>query len=171
MPAFTDRTNKRYGRLVALEPNGKANGVYRWKCICDCGNYVTIRGDHLKSGGTRSCECLASEHNDVSSNFYNRWASMIKRCNYEENYIKHGILVDSEWKNYLTFKREMHESYLAHVSEWGEHDTVMDRKDNDGPYSLKNCRWVTWSESNRNKGHCIKDGNPNASSGLKDRTL
>lgn len=62
---FKDITGKRFGRLVALEATGKkekSGRSYIWKCQCDCGNICYVSGSHLRSGDTRSCGCLASEH-------------------------------------------------------------------------------------------------------------
>lgn len=33
----------------------------QWLCICDCGNQVVVKGEHLKNGNTKSCGCLNSE--------------------------------------------------------------------------------------------------------------
>lgn len=32
-----------------------------WKCRCECGNIVSIRGADLRSGNTKSCGCVKSE--------------------------------------------------------------------------------------------------------------
>ena len=41
--------------VVSREKNIK-NRMY-WKCLCDCGNEVTVRSDSLKSGHKKSCGC------------------------------------------------------------------------------------------------------------------
>jgi len=33
----------------------------QWRCLCECGNYVTVRGTLLRKGGTKSCGCLRLE--------------------------------------------------------------------------------------------------------------
>ena len=53
---FLDRTGTRFGRLVAIEWAGSANGRQWWKCICDCGNHTISDFGHKKS-----CGCLQRE--------------------------------------------------------------------------------------------------------------
>ena len=54
---------KRFGRLVVIEQaeNNKKHRGRFWKCKCDCGNFITTRGDNLISGATKSCGCLQKE--------------------------------------------------------------------------------------------------------------
>ena len=57
-PNFKDLTGKRFGRLVVLSKErvqGKAGA--RWKCHCDCGKDVEVRGSSLRNGQTKSCGC------------------------------------------------------------------------------------------------------------------
>lgn len=57
-----DRTDIRYGKLVALSNTYKKQGSnFIWECQCDCGNIVEVSGQSLESGGTRSCGCLQKE--------------------------------------------------------------------------------------------------------------
>lgn len=60
-----DETGHRYGRLTVLErfPIKNEMGAY-WKCCCDCGVEVVVRGSSLRAGVSKSCGCLRS---DVSS--------------------------------------------------------------------------------------------------------
>lgn len=49
----------RFGRLVVTAP-GTPQGARRrptWECVCDCGQRVVVRHDHLRSGATESCGC------------------------------------------------------------------------------------------------------------------
>ena len=66
MGRLVDLTGQKFGRLTVIEradeyvsPKGQRH--IRWFCKCDCGNYVTVKGNHLKSGNTKSCGCLDSE--------------------------------------------------------------------------------------------------------------
>lgn len=46
----------RFGLLIAERP-GKTKGRSSWYCLCDCGNLVEVREDHLLDGHTASCGC------------------------------------------------------------------------------------------------------------------
>ncbi len=73
MGKLIDLTGKTFGRLRVIE----RAGIYRprnnphsteplWKCLCDpqiggCGTELTVLGNNLRSGKTRSCGCLRDE--------------------------------------------------------------------------------------------------------------
>lgn len=66
MGTVIDLTGQRFGRLTVIEraeskitPNGSRKAM--WKCRCDCGNIVTVKGASLKTGNTKSCGCLNLE--------------------------------------------------------------------------------------------------------------
>jgi hypothetical protein len=40
-------------------PNGERD--YKWLCRCECGNYITIRGNSLKAEGNHNCGCYRNE--------------------------------------------------------------------------------------------------------------
>jgi 5-methylcytosine-specific restriction endonuclease McrA len=58
-----DITNKRFGRLVALEVIGKSrNKSLIWRCLCDCGAVTERTSSSLsKSKGVCSCGCYLKE--------------------------------------------------------------------------------------------------------------
>lgn len=58
---FIDLTGKKFGLLTVLyrdedKPKGHGKPVF-WICKCECGNIISIQGNHLKSGHTKSCGC------------------------------------------------------------------------------------------------------------------
>lgn len=56
-----DLTGQRFGHLVALSPFKNINDTkkeYWWHCLCDCGNYIDVRGISLTRGDTQSCGCI-----------------------------------------------------------------------------------------------------------------
>lgn len=59
---FNDLSGKRFGKLTVIEQTSKREyGNIIWKCKCDCGNSVLVRGDSLTSGATTSCGCVGLE--------------------------------------------------------------------------------------------------------------
>ena len=55
---FNDLTNKRFGKLIALKPIGKASNQHIvWECKCDCGQITNVITDNLTRGLTKSCGC------------------------------------------------------------------------------------------------------------------
>ncbi len=54
-------SNRRFGRLKAIEVVGRYGRSCLWECECDCGATVRVPVSSLTSGATRSCGCLRSE--------------------------------------------------------------------------------------------------------------
>ena len=112
MVKVKDLTGKRFGRLVVIELAGKsANGKYQWKCKCDCGNYIIVKGNSLTTGHTKSCGCLEKETKRVVNTvhglrrhpLYKVWLNMKDRCyNPNNNHFKYyggkGITMFDDWK-------------------------------------------------------------------------
>ena len=70
----TDLTGRRFGRLTALEPTVRRNrkGCVCWRCVCDCGNGVTVSEDMLVQGNCMSCGCLKRENQQELANKLHR---------------------------------------------------------------------------------------------------
>lgn len=83
----------------------------------------------------------------------NIWAGMRQRCGVIggapsgtlANYVERGIRVCDEWAySFETFRDWA-------LSSGYRDDLLLDREDNNLGYEPGNCRWVTWTISNRNK--------------------
>lgn len=70
---------KLFGKLLVIHrdidyvsPSGYKQK--RWLCKCDCGKYVVVNGNSLRTGKTKSCGCLQIEfmNNDNPSKYKNR---------------------------------------------------------------------------------------------------
>jgi hypothetical protein len=56
--------DKTFGRLtvIAVAPSSTGkNKARRYRCQCDCGKFVVVPGDRLRSGATTSCGCYRRE--------------------------------------------------------------------------------------------------------------
>ena len=148
---------KRKGRPNTLDPT--------WIVQCICGvEFETLQSGLMrgKQGGKKkpepqSCGCLTisiaiaknTTHGLTKTPLYTAWRNMKSRCsnprlpNYS-NYGGRGIKVCARWLNsFESFKEDMGEGYKPSLS--------IDRKNNNGNYTKRNCRWVDLETQNMNK--------------------
>lgn len=162
----------KFGRLTIIEqtPQRKQRCII-YKCRCDCGNIVFVKGTNLKKGYTKSCGCLQKEmsteanktHGQSKTKLYYVWQRMKQRCNNKSNraykyYGGRGIYVCKEWNDdYISF-------YEWSVNNGYKEGLTIDRIDNNEGYSPNNCRWVTMKvqSENRKKRNIELSNNPNA---------
>lgn len=159
-----DMTGERFGRLVVIgrAPNGNRGKVY-WRCLCDCGSEVSVRGDHLRYGFVKSCGCYNSEyvtethttHGCYHTRLYKVYRTMLARCfnpknDGFKNYGGRGITVCDEWrKDFLSFREWALENGYDDSASFGY--CTIDRIDVNGNYEPGNCRWVTMAVQQKNK--------------------
>lgn len=62
-------TGQRFGRLevIRLDPDKKINHKAYWICKCDCGKEVSVRGQDLRQGKTKSCGCYMKECSSINT--------------------------------------------------------------------------------------------------------
>lgn len=146
-----DLTGQRFGRLTVIKKNGCKNGHILWECDCKCGNTVTVKGIHLRSGHTQSCGCYKSEtvtqshttHGMSKEPVYSAWNSIIQRCENRNNksfldYGGRGIKMCERW-------RKSFEAFFKDVSmlpNFGKEGYSLNRIDNDGNYEPNNVEWA-----------------------------
>lgn len=147
-----DLRHRRFGNLVALTPTiERTGGSVMWLCVCDCGRVKTVSARHLMDGGAKSCGCEQGRHTHglSSSRLYRTWHHMIERCDNPNDsswsrYGGRGISVCKEWMIF--------ENFLVWAKSSGYLDSLtIDREDNNGNYTPKNCRWITARENSQNR--------------------
>lgn len=136
MSRLKDLVGQRFTRLTVIkraEDRIKANGARKvyWRCICDCGNVVEVRGDKLKAHKTKSCGCYGREspiiHGQSNTKLYRLWS-----------YLKGRNLLCDEWANYEVFYNDVKSLYR-------EGFTVNNLFKED-KYTRQNIRFISWED-------------------------
>ena len=161
---------QRFGRLLVIgRAANDGRGEIRWMCRCDCGNHKAVLSSHLRSGRIVSCRCFQAERtaernreqakhghciNGTRTSTYFTWAGMHSRCYRPENkswsrYGARGIGVCDRWFIFENFLSDMGERPIG---------KTLDRKDRNGNYTPKNCKWSTLIEqqSHTPRNHFIE---------------
>ena len=159
---------KKFGRLVVQKEGVKNGRRLVYACLCECGRSVSVLGESLRSGNTKSCGCLNVEivkglfttHGMCKTKTYYTWIDMIQRCTNPNNsrysdYGGRGITVCKRWLKFDKFYKDMGEKPAG---------LTIERIDNESGYFKENCEYITYSEQARNRR--IKSSNTSGITGV-----
>jgi len=139
----------------------KIFNIPHYNCVCECGTKRIVSANSLGHGST-SCGCFAREnssriqktHGLSKSRLYRIWRQIKRRC-YEKNndsfeyYGGRGIKMDERWKKDSS-------SFFSWALKNGYQEKLtIDRIDNNGDYKPENCRFVTNTKQQRNRGNNV----------------
>lgn len=153
-----DLTGNVFERLtvISLVPK-EEKGHAKWLVRCECGKKKVVSSSFLRSSrrgvGKDGCGCFRRvrmhinpprlRHGATSgggrTKTYDRWIAMRSRCLDKNNpawkyYGGRGIKICKRWEKFENFLLDMGEKPKS---------LSLDRKNNNGNYTPKNCRWAT----------------------------
>lgn len=121
-----------------------------WKYWCKCNRIIEKKWT----------KHWFSHYHSKSDRFYNIYCWMVSRCRWtawwQRKHLYFWKWIKSEWNSFEEFRDDMYESYLAHVKQYWEKDTTLDRINWDWNYSKENCRWATCTEQSNNTKSTLK---------------
>lgn len=169
---FKDLSGKRFGMLTVTSEHESRRGTTGhthtyWKCVCDCGRELWVRGTGLTYGTTKTCnhhnQCNLI-HGKTNTRLYRIYHDMKQRCTNSnskcfKDYGGRGIKICDEWigeKGFINF-------YEWAVANGYKDDLSIDRINVNGNYEPSNCRWAdsyTQMKNRRNSIYIHDDGKP-----------
>ena len=159
-------TGQTFGALTVVGAEHSDGKKRYWKFQCQCGEYcvktsVTVTKE-VKRGGIPNCGCMTraligeknTTHGMSKHPAFAVWRSMNDRCRLPthqawRNYGARGITVCERWQ-------QSFENFWADMGPTYEHGLELDRKDNNGSYSLENCHWATRRENVMNRRNTVR---------------
>lgn len=64
-PRIIDMSGMKFGMLTVIAKSQSINGEAAWRCKCDCGNEIIVRGYCLRSSSTISCGCFSQSKGEL----------------------------------------------------------------------------------------------------------
>lgn len=150
---------KVYGHVTVLKDLGIVKNSRYVLGVCDCGTKKRFRISDLKNGSSNNCGCerikglkRKAKHGLCHHPLYSVWQGIKERC-YSKSHSKYnryggrGISVCDEWREHFKsfFDWAMKQGYQKGLE--------IDRINNDGNYTPKNCRMATRQMNTRNKSN------------------
>lgn len=134
-----DLTNKKSGKLLALEPTNQRSqdGRVIWKCQCDCGNICYVDTHSFLEQKKSSCGCLISKGENLIYNLLTKanipfeTQKSFESCRFPDtNYLaKFDFYVNNKYL--IEYDGEQHFYYKTNPYTWNTKENYLKVKEHD----------------------------------------
>lgn len=150
-PNRINLTGKIVGKLIVVKYEYTIKKETFWKCDCQCGRTVVIRGKHLNEDRIKSCGCERRKRSkfrkgvgDIPLHYFNDIKKKAAMRGFEFT-----VTIEEVWNLFLEQKEKCALSgvdlYFPKVQSRqlrGTQTASLDRKDSDLGYVISNVQWV-----------------------------
>jgi AP2 domain len=155
MSVKKDISGQKFGRLTAVRPVGKKNGLTIWLFSCRCGGRKKTRLSQATTGVTRSCGCLNNESRARNSRAHRKHgmydSAEFRICQGAKNRCS-----DPKRPNYagkgIKFRFKSFEEFYRELGPRPTPKHTLDRIRTKEHYEPGNCRWITVQQQSWNRG-------------------
>ena len=141
-------TEQRFGNLVAKEIDKSKTSRIHWKCLCDCGNFISVATKHLTGHLTKSCGCRhflkGKESNswkgyeEISGQY---WGRVIRGA--KSRKLDFSITLEEAWEKALKQNKKCALSGVDLIfGRSSNRNASLDRIDSSKGYTPENIQWV-----------------------------
>jgi len=148
-----DISNKKFGKLTALEIDHFQNNCYGWKipmwrCKCSCGNIHVASYHHIRNGKVSRCRNCANKsmriRGELTGTFWGQIKKSAQKRNLELNISKneaYELLMNQNIKCALS-NLKLHIAPTVAEHNRGGSSASLDRINNNKNYSSDNVQWI-----------------------------